>query len=148
MDPKQLVLDKIKENGGWVNTHAHLDRAYTLTEANFNNSYSYLKEKWHLVDEMKKAATVDQIYTRMAKATEVLLEQGTQAMGTFIDVDEQDQYGNNGMVTQKLSKEAQDAGQKGAILGNSKVFWSETPQPVAPSAPNFDEGVPESGNPF
>ena len=54
MDPKQLVLDKIKENGGWVNTHAHLDRAYTLTEANFNNSYSYLKEKWHLVDEMKR----------------------------------------------------------------------------------------------
>ena len=41
-----------------------------------------------LVDEMKKAATVDQIYTRMAKATEVLLEQGTQAMGTFIDVDD------------------------------------------------------------
>ena len=68
----------------------------------------------------------------------------------FIDVDEQDQYGNNGMVTQKLNKEAQDAGQKGAILGNSKVFWSETPQPqpVAPSAPNFDEGVPESDDPF
>ncbi len=88
MDPKQLVLDKIKANGGWVNTHAHLDRAYTLTEENFNNSYSYLKEKWHLVDEMKKASSVDQIYARMSKATEVLLEQGTQAMGTFIDVDD------------------------------------------------------------
>lgn len=88
MDPKQLVLEKIKANGGWVNTHAHLDRAYTLTEDNFNNSYSFLKEKWHLVDEMKKAATVDDIYRRMCKATEVLLEQGTQAMGTFIDVDE------------------------------------------------------------
>ena len=86
MDPKQLVLDKIKANGGWVNTHAHLDRAYTLTEENFNNSY--LKEKWHLVDEMKKASSVDQIYARMSKATEVLLEQGTQAMGTFIDVDD------------------------------------------------------------
>jgi len=88
MNPKQLILDKIKANGGWVNTHAHLDRAYTLNEDNFSHSYSYLKEKWHLVDEMKKAATVDDIYKRMCKATEVLLEQGTQAMGTFIDVDD------------------------------------------------------------
>lgn len=88
MDPKQLVLDKIKSYGGWVNTHAHLDRAYTLSPDNFQYTYSYLKEKWHLVDEMKKAATVDNIYARMAKATEMLISQGTQAMGTFIDVDE------------------------------------------------------------
>ena len=68
----------------------------------------------------------------------------------FIDVDEQDQYGNNGMVTQKLSKEAQDAGQKGAILGNSKVFWSETPQPQAPAPkPDFSMGGdPSDDTPF
>ncbi len=88
MDPKSVVLAKIKANGGWVNTHAHLDRAYTLNEENFHQSYSFLKEKWHLVDEMKKAATVDGIYRRMVKATESMIEQGAQAMGTFIDVDE------------------------------------------------------------
>lgn len=88
MDPKQLVIERVKANGGWVNTHAHLDRAYTLNEDNFKYTYSYLKEKWHLVDEMKKAATVDDIYRRMVKATELMIEQGTQAMGTFIDVDE------------------------------------------------------------
>jgi len=55
---------------------------------------------------------------------------------SFIDLDEEDQYGNNGMVTQKLSKEAQDAGQKGAILGNSKLFWKEeSTAPQAPQAP-------------
>ena len=88
MDPKQLVIDKIKSYGGWVNTHAHLDRAYTLSPDNFQYTYSYLKEKWHLVDEIKKASTVDQIYARMVKATEMLISQGAQAMGTFIDVDE------------------------------------------------------------
>jgi cytosine deaminase len=88
MDPKQLVTEKIKSYGGWVNTHAHLDRAYTLTPENFQYTYSYLKEKWHLVDEIKKASTVDQIYARMVKATELLISQGAQAMGTFIDVDE------------------------------------------------------------
>jgi len=68
----------------------------------------------------------------------------------FIDIDEQDQYGNNGMVTQKLNKEAQDAGQKGAILGNSKVFWSETPQPQAPvaQAPSFDSATLAEDTPF
>jgi len=68
----------------------------------------------------------------------------------FIDVDEQDQYGNNGMVTQKLSKDAQDAGQKGAILGNSKVFWSETPQPQTPvaSVPSFDSETLAEDPPF
>ena len=88
MDPKQLVISKIKANGGWVNTHAHLDRAYTLNDDNFHQSYSYLKEKWHLVDEMKKSATVDDIYRRMCKATEFMIEQGAQALGTFIDVDD------------------------------------------------------------
>ncbi|MCP4441269.1 MAG: amidohydrolase family protein [Aureispira sp.] len=88
MDPKQLVIDKIKELGGWVNTHAHLDRAYTLNAENFHYSYSYLKKKWDLVDEMKRVATVDDIYARMAKAVESMIEQGSQALGTFIDVDD------------------------------------------------------------
>ena len=68
----------------------------------------------------------------------------------FIDVDNQDEYGNNGMITQKLSKEAQDAGQKGAILGNSKVFWSEAPQVLeaVASAPSFDSATLAEDTPF
>lgn len=88
MNPKELVIDLIKQKGGWVNTHAHLDRAYTLTEDTFSYTGSYLKEKWHLVDEMKRNSTVDMIYDRMARAVDYFLEQGTQAIGTFIDVDE------------------------------------------------------------
>jgi cytosine/adenosine deaminase-related metal-dependent hydrolase len=85
---KEIVLEKVRQKGGWVNTHAHLDRAYTLNEQNFKYSYSYLKEKWQLVDEMKRHATIDDIYSRMARATEYFLAQGTQALGTFIDVDD------------------------------------------------------------
>lgn len=87
-DPKQVVLEKIKEKGGWVNTHAHLDRAYSLESDSFSYTNSYLKEKWYLVDEMKKRATVDIIYDRMERALNFFLEQGTQAVGTFIDCDE------------------------------------------------------------
>ena len=87
-DPKQAVLNRIEELGGWVNTHAHLDRAFTFTEKDFSDSYSYLKEKWHLVDEMKRNSSVDDIYARMVKAVELFIEQGAQAVGTFIDVDD------------------------------------------------------------
>ena len=47
----------------------------------------------------------------------------------FIDIDELDQYGNSGMITQSVSKEDRQAGQQGAILGNAKVFWKDQQQP-------------------
>ena len=43
----------------------------------------------------------------------------------FVDLDNQDQYGNNGMITQKW-KDSQDG--QTPILGNSKVFWREDSQ--------------------
>lgn len=88
LDLKQLVTERIKAAGGWVNTHAHLDRAYTLTAENFKYVNAPLKDKWYLVDKMKRESSVDDIYARMAKATEYFLEQGTRALGTFIDVDD------------------------------------------------------------
>lgn len=87
-DMRSILEQKIREKGGWVNTHAHLDRAYTLNEETFPYTNAYLKDKWYIVDKMKKESTVDEIYARMAKATECFLEQGAQAIGTFIDIDE------------------------------------------------------------
>lgn len=45
----------------------------------------------------------------------------------FIDVDEQDQYGNNGMVTQSWKDQQKG---EGAILGNAKVFWRDGGAPA------------------
>lgn len=47
--------------------------------------------------------------------------------GTYLDViimlnDEVDEYGNNGMITQSVSKEERLSGVKGNILGNVKVI--------------------------
>ena len=46
----------------------------------------------------------------------------------FIDTAELDQYGNSGMITQDVEKEEKQNGVKGAILGNCKVFWSDSEQ--------------------
>ncbi len=88
MNPKKIFLEKVKQKGGWVNAHSHLDRAYTLTNKNFKYSYSPLQKKWYLVDEMKRLATEEEIYIRMEKALEYFVMQGTQALCSFIDVDE------------------------------------------------------------
>lgn len=46
----------------------------------------------------------------------------------FIDIDQKDQYDNNGMITQAVSKQEKDQGVKGAILGNCRVFWKDENQ--------------------
>ena len=46
----------------------------------------------------------------------------------FIDLDQLDQYGNSGMITQDVSKEEKAQGVQGNILGNCKVFWSDSQQ--------------------
>ncbi len=46
----------------------------------------------------------------------------------FIDPDQKDQYENNGMITQDVTKEEKDSGVKGPILGNVQVFWKEQQQ--------------------
>ena len=53
-------------------------------------------------------------------------QKGTYLDATvFIDIDELDQYGNSGMITQDVSKEEKQNGVKGNILGNVKVFWKD-----------------------
>jgi hypothetical protein len=61
-------------------------------------------------------------------------EKGTYLSCTaFIDPNNPDQYGNAGMITQDVSKEEKEAGVKGAILGNSKVFWQGEGKQAQPS---------------
>jgi hypothetical protein len=69
----------------------------------------------------------------------------------FVNMDELDQYGNSGMITQDVSKEEKASGTKGAILGNGKVFWVENGQ--APQQPGeqqsqgggFNQQAPQGG---
>jgi cytosine/adenosine deaminase-related metal-dependent hydrolase len=88
MNLKKELLAGIRQQGGWVNTHAHFDRAYSLDENSVKEIYAPLKKKWEIVDTLKRSSSVEDVYARMAQATELMLEQGVQAFGSFIDVDE------------------------------------------------------------
>mgnify|MGYP003111730643 FL=1 len=56
-------------------------------------------------------------------------QKGTYLDATiFVELDQLDQFGNSGMITQDVSKEEKAQGIKGNILGNGKVFWVENGQ--------------------
>lgn len=87
-DAKLMLLDKIKARGGWVNSHAHIDRAFIATSENFGSTVkTTLEAKWDYPDQWKAKATVQDIYENMVACIEGFLEQGGQALGSFIDCD-------------------------------------------------------------
>ena len=53
----------------------------------------------------------------------------------------ENQYGNDYMIVQSISKEEREAGVKGAILGNAKVYKPkvETVAQAAPEQPKSDD---------
>ena len=59
----------------------------------------------------------------------------------FIDLADEDQYGNAGMITQAVSKEEKAAGERGEILGNSKIIWRDEGQQARP-APRSQQAAP------
>ncbi len=87
INPKQILLDKIKANGGWVNAHTHIDRSYIINYDNYVLTGDPLHIKWDHPDEFKAKITVDEIVGHMSQVIENQLEQGVQAIGSFIDCD-------------------------------------------------------------
>jgi hypothetical protein len=76
------------------------------------------------------------------------------AKGTYLDCtllqnrDGKDQYGNDFMIVQDVSKDDREAGIKGAIIGNGKIMESRSterqkpPATVPKESPIEDDDVP------
>ncbi len=65
----------------------------------------------------------------------------------FIDLEQLDQYGNSGMITQDVSKDEKAQGVRGNILGNCKLFWTEggqAPQQQSQAGQGFQQ-APQQG---
>ena len=67
--------------------------------------------------------------------------------GTYLDAvlflnDDADQFGQNGMITQSVSKEERESGVKGPILGNCKIIGGSnntTAQPTQADKPQLSD---------
>ena len=82
------LRQKIKEKGGFVNAHSHLDRANTARFFSKEEKYKFLEEKWKLVDKIKKKDNYWSYYSRIDHAVSQQIEKGVTAICTFFDVDE------------------------------------------------------------
>lgn len=73
-------------------------------------------------------------------------EKGTYLdLTTFVDTASQDQYENNGFISQSVDKEEREKGVQTPILGNVKVFYTDgSEQPSTPQAKQevIDEDIP------
>jgi cytosine deaminase len=87
-NPNGKLIAKIKENGGFINSHAHFDRAYTVTEQNMDKVVNYhLFDKWQFVDKFKKNAEVSIYIHNMMAAVNQQIRYGVVGALTFVDID-------------------------------------------------------------
>lgn len=81
------LCNKIKEKGGFVNAHSHLDRANTARFFSKEEQYKFLEEKWKLVDKVKKKSDYWGYKVRINAALDDQLSKGVNTICSFIDVD-------------------------------------------------------------
>ena len=86
-NPTEDLIREILIQGGFVNAHSHLDRAYTITKEIMEKTKDPLQEKWSFVDEYKRSATVNDYMTHIEKALNVQQFYNHQAVLSFIDID-------------------------------------------------------------
>ena len=87
-NPNHKLIQKIKEKGGFINSHAHFDRAYTVTEENMEKVVNYhLFDKWQFVDKFKRKAEVSDYINNMMKAIKQQINHGVTGALTFVDID-------------------------------------------------------------
>jgi cytosine/adenosine deaminase-related metal-dependent hydrolase len=84
-DLKTQMLEAIKEKGGFVNCHAHFDKAYYITREGLEKSNLAMEAKWNLSDDIKRSSTVEQIKVRIRRALDMLVSQGCKLTCTFVD---------------------------------------------------------------
>ena len=80
----------IKRNGGYVNAHAHFDRAYTAQTSDFENDKvnDHLFDKWEYVNAFKSHASEERYYNHISEAIYDQHAKGVTAALSFIDVDD------------------------------------------------------------
>ena len=82
-----VLKNKIIEAGGFVNAHAHLDRANTANYFSKEEQYELLEEKWKLVDRIKGKSDYWTYKVRIGDAVTDQIKKGVSAICTFVDVD-------------------------------------------------------------
>ena len=82
---KKQMLDAIAEKGGWVNCHAHFDKAFYITKDGLDKTMVDMETKWQMSDDIKKNSSQEDIEKRIRTALDMLVAQGCKLTCTFVD---------------------------------------------------------------
>ena len=91
---------------------------------------------------MRIGITIKLDVTKIDKARLFKGEKGTYLdLTTFIDTENEGQYGDHGFIAQSVTKEEREAKVQSPILGNVKVFYKgESESKPQASKPSTDSG--------
>jgi len=82
---KEQFLEKVNEQGGFVNCHGHFDKAFYITKDGLGKSMVDMEVKWRMSDDIKKNSTEEDIAARIRAAIVIMVAQGCKLTASFID---------------------------------------------------------------
>jgi cytosine/creatinine deaminase len=87
--PTEELVEQARATGLLTNSHAHADRAFTITRETLPLANATLQQKWDIVNPVKidGRAYPRKIYDRLMRFMDMMHGQGVTAVGTFIDID-------------------------------------------------------------
>lgn len=84
-DLKAQFLRAVRDQGGFVNCHAHFDKAFYITKDGLVKSTVDMEVKWNMSDDIKRRSTIEDIKTRIRTGLDILVSQGCSLTCSFID---------------------------------------------------------------
>jgi cytosine deaminase len=145
--PLEELVAGILSTAGFVNAHAHLDRAYTVTPEMMTLTKSHLYEKWKLVDDIKRKRTVEEYANGIQLALDQQKWFGVSTVCSFIDID--DVVGTKAIDGALLARQRYPAVNlilacqtlKGVLNGNEKLLRDNVDKfDIIGSLPGADKG--------
>jgi cytosine/adenosine deaminase-related metal-dependent hydrolase len=86
-DMKSAFLERVQRRGGLTCHHAHFDKAYLINEQNLELSQRDMQDKWRLYRELKQGYHYEDLYARISRGVQCMIEQGVTHCRSFIDAD-------------------------------------------------------------
>lgn len=84
-DLKSQFLEAVKQKGGFVNCHAHFDKAFYITKEELSKSMVDMEMKWHMSDDIKRNSTKEEVEERIRTGLDIMIRQGSKLCASFID---------------------------------------------------------------